>query len=162
MAKMKPGQISAKRAYEMSDSLKSKAQYQAGAMDFAANRLKSAKTPVEKKQAGSILEGLSRSSEYNYQKSDRLKSRADQAMNNANAKSKAINTGVDIAKGKVDRNASVLGLGSGFLGKNNMSYFEESGKSHKKELAKANAAAGRDTPLPSSEGLFSKIKNIFN
>jgi hypothetical protein len=102
MAKMKPGQISAKRAYEISDSLKSKAQYQAGAMDFAAKRLKSAKTPIEKKQAGSILEGLSRSSEYNYQKSDRLKSRADQAMNNVNA-------------------------------------------------------AGRDTPLPSSEGMMSKI-----
>lgn len=105
---MKPGQITAKRAYELSDSLKSKAQYQAGAMDFAANRLKSAKTPMEKKQAGSILEGLSRSSEYNYQKSDRLKSRADQAM------------------------------------------------------AKANAAIGRDTPLPSSEGIMSKITNTLS
>jgi hypothetical protein len=28
-------------------------------------------------------------------------------------------------------------------------------------MAKANAAVGRDTPLPASEGLFSKIKNWF-
>jgi hypothetical protein len=29
-------------------------------------------------------------------------------------------------------------------------------------MAKANEAVGRDTPLPSSEGLFSKIKNWFD
>jgi hypothetical protein len=81
----KKGQISAKRAYEISDSLKKKAQYQAGAMDFAVDRFKSAKNPAEKSKATSILDGLAKSSDYNYQKSDRLKSRADQAMDKANA-----------------------------------------------------------------------------
>lgn len=103
----KTGQVSAKRAYEMSDSLKKKAQYQAGAMDFAVDRLKRAKNPAEKSNATSVLNGLARSSDYNYQKSDRLKSRADAAM------------------------------------------------------AKANAQKGRDTPLPSSDGIIGKIKNWF-
>lgn len=103
----KKGQISAKRTYEIADSLNKKAQYQAGAMDFAVDRLKKSKSPAEKSKATSILNGLARSSDYNYQKSDRLKSIADAAM------------------------------------------------------AKANAQKGRDTPLPSSDGIIGKIKNWF-
>lgn len=109
MGKQKNTKLPVSRIYAISDSLKKKAQFQAGGMDFAAQRLKSAKTPQEKKDATSIIEGLSRSSEHNYQKSDRLKSVADKAM----------------------------------------------------ATAKIKATAGRDTPLPSSDGIIGTIKSWF-
>lgn len=80
MAKLKLGQVTAKRAYEIADSLHKKAQNQAGAMDFAVQRLKSAKTPSEKSIASSILDGLGKSSNYNYSKAERIKQAADKAM----------------------------------------------------------------------------------
>jgi hypothetical protein len=107
MAKMKPGQISAKRAYEMSDALRKRADFDG---KWANGLATLAKTEPVTKVRESLLKSSAKSwKEYNhnYEKSDRLKTRADAAM------------------------------------------------------AKANAAAGRDTPLPASEGLFSKIKNWF-
>jgi hypothetical protein len=71
--KFKPGQISAKRTYEIADSLTKKAQLQAGATDFGR-----AKYPKE----------LLQSSEANYQKADRLRSLADKAMKDAAPKKK--------------------------------------------------------------------------
>lgn len=105
MAKQKAAKVPVTRVRQIADSLNKKAQYQAGAMDFAVDRLKKSKSPAEKSIATSILNGLARSSDYNYQKSDRLKSIADAAM------------------------------------------------------AKANAQKGRDTPLPSSDGIISNITN---
>lgn len=100
---LKKGQVTAKRAYEMADSLQKKAQFQAGAMDFEAQRLKYAKTPQEKADATSILEGLSRVSNHNYAKADRYRNNANKAV--------------------------------------------------------AKATAGRDTPLPSSDGIIGSITN---
>ena len=124
MAKMKPGQISAKRAYEISDSLMDRSNK---LKEFASPQIRIGKGTIKNgvfdKQVpvrfpgGPTLSGRDRlnigqkalkQASADSSKSDRLKSRADAAM------------------------------------------------------AKANAAAGRDTPLPSSEGLFSKIKNWFD
>jgi hypothetical protein len=102
MEKMKPGQISAKRAYEISDSLRKRADFDGKWAKATGDLASKEKNPLIKE---SLLKNSAKSwREYthNYQKSDRLKTRADQAMNNANA-------------------------------------------------------AGRDIPLPSSEGMMSKI-----
>jgi hypothetical protein len=108
MAKMKPGQISAKRAYEMSDSLRKRADFD-GKWAKATGNLASYESNQSTREA--LLKNSAqnwRSYTHNYKKADRLESRADAAM------------------------------------------------------AKANATVGRDTPLPTSEGLFSKIKNWFD
>ena len=109
MAKMKPGQISAKRAYEISDSLRKEAGSSYRVADLYQKVANNKGKIMDMGPADLIhyAEKQVRSADYNYSKANRLKSRADAAM------------------------------------------------------AKANAAAGRDTPLPSSEGLFSKIKNWF-
>lgn len=117
---MKPGQISAKRAYEISDSLMKKSN---SLKETAFDQIQMSKGIPYNKTGGKyqdiygggfskserigIANRMQKQASADSSKSVRLKSRADQAMNNANA-------------------------------------------------------AGRDVPLPSSEGLFSKIKNIFN
>jgi len=124
MAKMKPGQISAKRAYEVADSLMENSKLHKLASAEQKNLGQAAiKNKVGDKKVrighwsdspfGNYLSGNDRmkiSEKYSKiasadsAKSVGLKSRADQAMNNANAK-------------------------------------------------------GRDMPLPSSEGMMSKIAN---
>jgi hypothetical protein len=106
MAKMKPGQISAKRAYAIADSLdKASGLAGVGSPLSSLNKKSTAADSAKAYQAGfARIE----SAEKNKQAANRFRSVADAAM------------------------------------------------------AKANAAAGRDTPLPSSEGLFSKIKNWFD
>jgi hypothetical protein len=122
MEKMKPGQISAKRAYEISDSLMDKSKK---LKEFAYPQIRIGKATIKNKVAdkqvssstsnpktwGNTLSGRDRlnigqkalkEASADSSKAVRLKSRADQAMNNANA-------------------------------------------------------AGRDVPLPSSEGMMSKI-----
>jgi hypothetical protein len=105
MAKMKPGQISAKRAYEISDSLKKKANFN-GQWAMSTEKL------AAKEKNTTVKDILSKHSTqtwrevgHDFEKSDRLKTRADAAM------------------------------------------------------AKAKATAGRDVPLPSSEGIMSTISN---
>jgi hypothetical protein len=103
MAKMKPGQISAKRAYEISDSLRKRADFDGHWAKATGDlALKEKNQPVKEALLKTSSQGWKDYSR-NYEKSDRLKSRADVAM------------------------------------------------------AKANATVGRDTPLPSSEGMMSKI-----
>lgn len=80
MAKLKLGQVTAKRAYEIADSLHKKAQNQAGAMKFAMQRVESAKSNDEKAKAYSILDALERGKDYHYSKADRIKQAADKAM----------------------------------------------------------------------------------
>lgn len=106
---MKPGQISAKRAYEVADSLAKESQSSYRVADLYYNKAnnKGKIMDMSPTDLRYYAEKQVRLADYNSEKSTRLKSRADAAM------------------------------------------------------AKANAAAGRDTPLPSSEGLFSKIKNWF-
>ena len=106
---MKPGQISAKRAYEMADSLGT--QYHSGVRVSKMFEKAASKGEKIMSMGPSDLKSAAiktrREAIYNLHKGDELRKKADAAM------------------------------------------------------AKANAAAGRDTPLPSSEGLFSKIKNWF-
>ena len=118
---MKPGQISAKRAYEISDSLMKKSN---SLKETAFDQIQMSKGIPYNKTGGKyqdiygggfskserigIANRMQKQASADSSKSVRLESRADAAM------------------------------------------------------AKANAAAGRDTPLPSSEGLFSKIKNWFD
>ena len=106
MAKMKPGQISAKRAYAIADSL-DKLSGLAG-VGSPLSSLNKKSTAAD--SANAYKAGFARieAAEKNKQSANKFRYAADAAM------------------------------------------------------AKANAAVGRDTPLPSSEGLFSKIKNIFN
>jgi hypothetical protein len=119
MAKMKPGQISAKRAYEISDSLMTNSK---SLKETAFDQMQMSKGipysktgqkyqdvyggGFSKTERIGIANSMQKKASADSSKSVRLKSRADQAMNNANA-------------------------------------------------------AGRDMPLPPSEGLFSKIKNWF-
>jgi hypothetical protein len=129
MAKMKPGQISAKRAYEISDSLSKNANaskyagnlYMKGANAMQKREEKSGKQETmildPSRKIGDAFEltgnkavrafgtSMLNRATANSEKATRLKTRADAAM------------------------------------------------------AKANAAVGRDTPLPSSEGMMSKIAN---
>lgn len=105
---MKPGQISAKRAYEMSDSLRRTANI-SGNWAMAQDKLAAKEThPRVKEILSKDASQAWREYGHDSEKSDRLKSRADAAM------------------------------------------------------AKANAAAGRDVPLPSSEGIMSKITNTLS
>lgn len=115
MAKMKPGQITAKRAYEISDSLMSNSK---SLKQTAFDQMQMSKGipynktgqkyqdiyggGFSKTERIGIANSMQKKASADSSKSVRLKSRADQAMNNANA-------------------------------------------------------AGRDVPLPSSEGLMSKI-----
>lgn len=107
---MKPGQISAKRAYEMSDSLKKEAasSYRVADLYYSAAGNKQKIMSMQPSDLVNYAEKQVRSADYNTSKSKMLKSRADAAM------------------------------------------------------AKANLAAGRDTPLPSSEGIMSKITNTLS
>jgi hypothetical protein len=84
MAKIKPGQLSAKRTYEIADSLRKRA-------DFDGYWAKSTGNLASKEKNQFIKETLLKSSaqswkEYghNYEKADRLKSLADAAMKKAN------------------------------------------------------------------------------
>lgn len=120
MAKMKPGQISAKRAYEMSDSLMNKSN---SLKETAFDQMQMSKGIPYNKTGGKyqdiygggfskserigIANRMQKQASADSSKSVRLKSRADQAMNNANA-------------------------------------------------------VGRDVPLPSSEGIMSKITNTLS
>lgn len=117
MAKMKPGQISAKRAYEVSDSLMGKSK---SLKETAFDQMQMSKGipynktgqkyqdiyggGFSKTERAGIANRMQKQASADSTKAVRLKSRADQAMNNANAK-------------------------------------------------------GRDMPLPSSEGMMSKIAN---
>ena len=104
---MKPGQISAKRAYEISDSLGKEYHSSVRIADMYNNAASKGEKilsmgPSDLKVAA---ERQMRSGIYNLHKGAQLRNRADAAV--------------------------------------------------------AKAKAGRDTPLPSSEGLFSKLKNWF-
>lgn len=105
MAKMKPGQISAKRAYEISDSLRKNADFDVKWASSAEKIAAKEKDPYVKNIFSKHADQTWRQAGYNYEKSSRLTSRADAAM------------------------------------------------------AKANAAVGRDTPLPSSDGILGAIGN---
>ena len=102
---MKPGQISAKRAYAIADSL-DKVSGLAG-VGSPLSSLNKKSTAADSAKAYKAGFARIEAAEKNKQSANRFRAAADQAMNKANA-------------------------------------------------------AGRDTPLPSSEGLFAKIKNIFN
>lgn len=108
MAKMKPGQVPAKRAYQMADSLQKRADFDlqwAKGVGKVANEEKnpSIKSVLLKNSAKSYNDFM-----HNYEKSNRYRTNADNAVN------------------------------------------------------KAKATAGRDMPLPSSEGIIGKIKNFFD
>lgn len=103
MAKMKPGQISAKRAYEVADSLQKRADFNGNWAMAVDKQVAKEKSPTVKGVLAKHANQTWREYGHDSEKSSRLKSRADAAM------------------------------------------------------AKANAAVGRDTPLPSSEGMMSKI-----
>jgi len=84
MAKMKPGQISAKRAYEISDSLRKRAEFD-GKWAKATGNLASYESNQSTREA--LLKNSAqnwRSYTHNYEKADRLTSRADAAMAKAN------------------------------------------------------------------------------
>ena len=119
---------------------------------------------------------------------------SESLMNKSNKNKKIADYAVKEAKGRVDRNASVVGLGPSFLGTRDFSNFQKESKVFKEKLseslvakkridneakkdsllsvglksradaamAKANAAVGRDTPLPSSEGIMSKITSTLS
>jgi hypothetical protein len=105
MEKMKPGQISAKRAYEISDSLAKESQSSYRVADLYYNKAnnKGKIMDMSPTDLRYYAEKQVRSADYNSEKAKRLKTRADAAV------------------------------------------------------AKAKATAGRDMPLPSSEGMMSKI-----
>lgn len=124
---MKPGQISAKRAYEISDSLMDRSNK---LKEFASPQIQIGKATIKNKVADRQLPTLAKPFEGPATLSGRDRLNIGQkALKQASAdssKSVRLKSRADAA------------------------------------MAKANAAVGRDTPLPSSEGLFSKIKNIFN
>ena len=127
MAKMKPGQISAKRAYEISDSLMDNSKR---LKEFAYPQIQIGKATIKNKVADKqvLLPGS-----YTFNGPRTLSGR-----DRLNIGQKALN------QASADSSKSV-GLKS----------------RADAAMAKANAAVGRDTPLPTSEGLFSKIKNWF-
>lgn len=132
MAKMKPGQISAKRAYELSDSLNNNAYV---AKSVGKGYMKAADAMKKRESKSGMLESriiVNSNKMGDFTEltgSEGVKSFATSLLNRASANSEKANR----LKSRADA-----------------------------AMAKANAAVGRDVPLPSSEGLFSKIKNIFN
>lgn len=118
---MKPGQISAKRAYEISDSLMKKSN---SLKETAFDQIQISKGIPYNKTGGKYQDiyggGFSKSERIGIANRMQKQASAD------SSKSVGLKSRADAA------------------------------------MAKANAAAGRDTPLPSSEGLFSKIKNWFD
>ncbi len=84
MAKMKPGQISAKRAYELSDSLKRNSEKLLPYYKSLKADVIKEKNPTNKKIMNIAANDAFNTMISSYEKSDRLKSRADAAMSKAN------------------------------------------------------------------------------
>jgi hypothetical protein len=116
MAKIKPGQISAKRAYEISDSLMTNSK---SLKETAFDQMQMSKGVPYNKTGQKYQDiyggGFSKKERVGIANSMQKKASAD------SAKSVGLKSRADAA------------------------------------MAKANATAGRDTPLPSSEGMMSKI-----
>lgn len=125
MAKMKPGQISAKRAYEISDSL----------MD-RSNSLKAAAIPQIRMGKGAI-------------------------KNKVGDRQISVSTSDPKTWGKTLSGRDRVNIGQKFLKQASADSAKSVGLKTRADaaMAKANAAVGRDTPLPSSEGMMSKIAN---
>jgi hypothetical protein len=125
MEKMKPGQISAKRAYEISDSLMDKSKK---LKEFAYPQIRIGKATIKNKVADKqVSSSTSNPKTWGNTLSGRDRLNIGQkALKEASAdSSKAVRL-----KNRADA-----------------------------AVAKAKATAGRDMPLPSSEGMMSKIAN---
>ena len=127
MAKLKTGQITAKRAYEMADSLSKSSK----TLSYVGNRL------------------ADRSSSSSERKKD-WKDKNPSVINLTGIPGETKGTTIKGVKEMKNTSEKYKNLASSNMQKADML------------TSRANAATGRDTPLPSSEGLFSKIKNIFN
>jgi len=124
---MKPGQISAKRAYEVADSLMENSKLH----KLASAEQKNLGQAAIKNKVGD--------------KKVRIGHWSDSPFGNYLSGNDRMKISEKYSKIASADSAKSVGLKS----------------RADAAMAKANAAVGRDNPLPSSEGLFSKIKNWF-
>jgi hypothetical protein len=185
MEKMKPGQISAKRAYEISDSLMDKSKK---LKEFAYPQIRIGKATIKNKVAdkqvssstsnpktwGNTLSGRDRlnigqkalkEASADSSKAVRLKSRADQAMAKANT-IKPTKDSTEYFKNASESHMRLASeyskVGSDAIANKLVGNAKSAFESQKRQANKGKAgydANGykRDIPLPSSEGMMSKI-----
>lgn len=132
MAKMKPGQVSAKSVYKISNSLMDKSNLKKKIGD---NIVKSAKDEIKRTNLVSKMGSSFLGSKYASEVNDKLKNSGSFLQNAINDKNK-------LYKGAKKDSLKSVNL--------------------KSRADKAMAQAGRDMPLPSSEGIIGKIKNFFD
>lgn len=129
---MKPGQVSAKNAYKISNSLMDKSNLKKKIGD---NIVKSAKDEIKRTNLVGKMGPSFLGSKYSSEVNDKLKNSVSLLENATN-----------------NRNKLYQGAKKDSLKSVNL----------KSRADAAMAQAGRDTPLPSSDGIIDKIKNWFD